>query len=86
MLPKPEEFAKYIQEVAGIENHHHVILYDNHKQFVVFSAARVWWMFRVFGHNNVSVVEGGLPSWFNEGFDAKSGDYGTEEEYPGNLK
>ena len=85
MLPKPDEFATYIQNRAGIENHHHVVLYDNHDNFVVFSAARAWWMFRVFGHAKVSVLEGGLPSWIKEGYEIASGDYNKEEEYPGNA-
>lgn len=85
MLPKAEAFAKYVQDIAGIENHHHVVLYDNHKEFIAFSAARVWWMFRVFGHSKVSVLEGGLPSWINEGLGTVSGEYGKEEAYPGNI-
>lgn len=33
----------------------------------IFSAPRVWWTFKVFGHDNVSVLDGGLPAWKNEG-------------------
>jgi thiosulfate/3-mercaptopyruvate sulfurtransferase len=31
------------------------------------SAARAWWMFRIFGHDNVAVLDGGLPKWVAEG-------------------
>jgi thiosulfate/3-mercaptopyruvate sulfurtransferase len=29
----------------------------------MFSAPRVWWTLQVFGHRNVSVLNGGLPAW-----------------------
>jgi len=37
-----------------------VVVYD---QRGIFSAPRLWWMFRVFGHDNVQVLNGGLPAW-----------------------
>ena len=44
----------------GISNETHVVVYD---ALGLFSAARVWWMMRVFGHQKVSVLDGGLPKW-----------------------
>jgi thiosulfate/3-mercaptopyruvate sulfurtransferase len=38
------------------------------------SAARIWWMFRAFGHDNVAVLDGGLPKWRKEGRPVESGD------------
>ncbi len=62
MLPIPEDFAAAMQS-AGIGNHHHVIVYD---ALGLFSAARLWWMLRVFGHERVSVLNGGFPAWCAE--------------------
>jgi thiosulfate/3-mercaptopyruvate sulfurtransferase len=39
----------------------------------LYSAARVWWMFRVFGHEAVSVLAGGLPRWLTGGYPVESG-------------
>ncbi|KAL1005643.1 hypothetical protein UPYG_G00061730 [Umbra pygmaea] len=49
----------------GIGNDTHVVVYDA-SDFGMFSAPRVWWMFRVFGHISVSVLNGGLKNWVNE--------------------
>ncbi len=69
MLPKPEEFAAYVGE-RGIKNDSHVVLYDNHDEYGIFSAPRAWWTFRVFGHpeNRISIVEGGFPALVGAGF------------------
>lgn len=41
-----------------------VVVYDS---MGLRSAARVWWMFRTFGHEDVAVLDGGLPKWMAEG-------------------
>ncbi|MGD8862234.1 MAG: 3-mercaptopyruvate sulfurtransferase [Myxococcales bacterium] len=63
MLPAPEQFAAAVSAM-GIGNDDHVVVYDTQG---LFSAARVWWMFRVFGHERVSVLDGGLPAWKAKG-------------------
>uniref|UniRef100_A0A7S2U2U7 Rhodanese domain-containing protein n=2 Tax=Lotharella oceanica TaxID=641309 RepID=A0A7S2U2U7_9EUKA len=63
MLPTSEEFTQYA-EALGINNNDTVILYDT---LGMFSAPRVWWMFRYFGHDNVFVLNGGLPAWKADG-------------------
>ena len=62
MLPKPADFEKYVGRL-GINNNTHVVVYDNSDKFPLFSAQRVWWTFRAFGHQNISVLDGGLQKW-----------------------
>ncbi len=63
MLPSPERFAEKVGAL-GIGSDHFVVCYDGHG---LFSAARAWWMFRVFGHDRVAVLDGGLPGWLGDG-------------------
>lgn len=63
MLPPVEKFVSRIRKM-GIGDGHRIVVYD---QQGIYSAARVWWMFRVFGHNDVAVLDGGLPKWTSEG-------------------
>jgi thiosulfate/3-mercaptopyruvate sulfurtransferase len=64
MLPTPEGFAETVGKM-GIGNDCHVVVYD--ATGMTSAAARVWWMFRIFGHDRVSVLDGGLPKWLREG-------------------
>jgi thiosulfate/3-mercaptopyruvate sulfurtransferase len=59
MLPSPELFEKEVSEL-GISNGDAVIVYDTQG---LFSAPRVWWMFKAMGHKNVAVLDGGFPAW-----------------------
>jgi thiosulfate/3-mercaptopyruvate sulfurtransferase len=63
MLPQPEAFAAAVSAM-GIGDETQVIVYD---QRGIFSAPRLWWMFRVFGHDKVQVLDGGLPGWIAVG-------------------
>uniref|UniRef100_A0A3Q3WCE2 Sulfurtransferase n=1 Tax=Mola mola TaxID=94237 RepID=A0A3Q3WCE2_MOLML len=65
MLPTASVFADYVGNL-GIDNDTHVVLYDA-SEFGAFSGPRVWWMFRVFGHSEVSLLNGGLRNWELEG-------------------
>ncbi len=62
MLPKPEVFSAAVRKM-GIGDGKRVVCYN---AVGLFSAARVWWMFKVFGHNDVVVLDGGLPKWTGE--------------------
>lgn len=59
MLPSPEKFAARMRQL-GIGDGMRIVAYDRHG---VFSAARVWWTFRVMGHEDVVVLDGGFPAW-----------------------
>ncbi len=63
MMPSAETFAAAVGEL-GIGNEHRVVVYDANG---LFSAPRVWWMFRAFGHENVTLMTGGFRAWRNIG-------------------
>jgi thiosulfate/3-mercaptopyruvate sulfurtransferase len=63
MLPSPEKFTSCVRKM-GIGDGMKVVAYDYRG---IFSAPRVWWMFRVMGHEDVAVLNGGLPKWRTEG-------------------
>lgn len=69
MLPSPEQFARQVGAL-GLGSDHHIVVYDKGE----YAAARVWWMFRVFGHERVSVLDGGLPKWLAEGRPVAAGE------------
>ena len=60
MLPSPQLFAQKIGEM-GITEDHHVIIYG--QENILMGPARVWWMFRVFGQKQVSVLNVNLKVW-----------------------
>jgi thiosulfate/3-mercaptopyruvate sulfurtransferase len=59
MLPTPAAFGRDVGAL-GIGDDDHVVVYDADG---LFSAPRVWWTFRVFGHDRVSVLAGGFKAW-----------------------
>ncbi len=63
MLPSAELFAQKVGAL-GIGDDDRVVAYDSAG---LSSAGRAWWMFRLFGHRDVAVLDGGLPKWQAEG-------------------
>jgi thiosulfate/3-mercaptopyruvate sulfurtransferase len=63
MLPSAADFAKKVG-LLGISDGDHVVVYDRHCGGS--AAARVWWMFRVFGYDKVSILDGGFGKWTKE--------------------
>lgn len=59
MAPTAEVFAAAVGRM-GISHTDHVVIYDRQG---LFSAARVWWTFKLMGHEKVQVLRGGLPAW-----------------------
>lgn len=59
MLPSTVKFASRMKKL-GIGDGMRIVVYDS---LGLFSAARVWWTFRVMGHEDVAVLNGGLPKW-----------------------
>lgn len=63
MLPTAEDFAKKVG-LLGIGDRDRVVVYD--RLYGGSAAARVWWMFRVFGHDKVALLDGGFGKWTKE--------------------
>jgi thiosulfate/3-mercaptopyruvate sulfurtransferase len=63
MLPEPAKFSSRVRKL-GLGDGVRIVLYDNNRYS---ASARAWWMFRVFGHNDVAVLDGGLAKWRAEG-------------------
>lgn len=63
MLPSAEQFAQQVS-VLGINNQQCVVIYDGSG---MFAAPRAWWMFKAMGHQQVAVLDGGLPHWITLG-------------------
>ena len=63
MVPPVEKFMSRLRAM-GIGDGHQVVVYDGTG---LFSAARVWWLFKLMGQENIAVLDGGLPKWVAEG-------------------
>ncbi len=69
MVPSPEKFSSKVRKL-GLGDGSRIVVYD---QKGLFSAPRVWWMFRLFGHRDIAVLDGGLPKWLAEGRPTEEG-------------
>jgi thiosulfate/3-mercaptopyruvate sulfurtransferase len=69
MLPDAATFAAKVGAL-GLGSDCSIVAYD---ALGLMSAARIWWMFRVFGHDKVAVLDGGLPKWLKEDRPVDSG-------------
>jgi thiosulfate/3-mercaptopyruvate sulfurtransferase len=70
MLPNEAVFEAAVSSM-GISNDDHVVVYVKPN---CFSGPRVWWMFKTFGHDKVSVLDGGLNAWKAAGGDVVTGE------------
>ena len=70
MLPAAERFAEAMRRI-GLNDDDMIVAYDG--SGVNLSAPRAWWMFRVFGHERVAVLDGGLGLWSREGRPVEAG-------------
>jgi thiosulfate/3-mercaptopyruvate sulfurtransferase len=68
MLPSPEFFTDEMQKF-GVNHDSAIVVYD---KLGIFSSPRAWWMFRAMGHNQVAVLDGGLPAWIQAGYETVS--------------
>lgn len=64
MLPEAAKFAGKVRKL-GLGNGNRIIVYD--RASGGSAAARVWWMFRLFGHDDIAILDGGYEKWLREG-------------------
>ena len=69
MLPAAEKFASRMQSL-GLGDGSRIVLYDDSD---VKTAARAWWMLRLFGAHQIAILDGGLAKWKSEGREVKAG-------------
>lgn len=69
MLPSAVKFASRVRKL-GLGDGARIVVYDAKG---IFSAPRVWWTFRAMGHEDVVVLDGGLPKWIAEGRPTEDG-------------
>ena len=67
-LPNAEQFETEAKKL-GINKNSTIVIYD---KLGIYSSPRAWWLFKIMGHKNVFVLDGGFPAWIAEG-------YATEE-------
>ncbi len=77
MLPESFKFASRVRKL-GLGDGLRYVVYD---QRGIWSAPRVWWTFRYFGHDDVAVLDGGLPKWLAEGRPVEDGPGSAEERH-----
>lgn len=78
MLPRAHKFASRMQSL-GLGDGNRMVVYDNSP---LHSAARAWWMLRIFGAHHVALLDGGLQKWTAEG---RPLDAGREQRRPGHF-
>jgi len=81
MVPSASLFEVAVSEL-GVNANSRVIVYDS---LGLFSAARAWWMFRIFGHENVQLLDGGLPAWIDAGGKTVSDSSAVEQPKKSNV-
>ncbi len=63
MVPSAAKFSSRVRKL-GLGDGSRIVLYDANR---LFASARVWWLFRYMGHQDVMVLDGGLEKWRAEG-------------------
>ncbi|MCB1839624.1 MAG: sulfurtransferase [Alphaproteobacteria bacterium] len=68
-VPSQEQFENGVSAL-GINPEDFIVVYGQHG--MTMGPCRVWWMFRLFGHDNIAVLDGGLPEWIKRGGDMET--------------
>ena len=81
-IPSPDEFQTHARAL-GVNAETKIIVYDSTGFWM--AASRVWWLFRLFGHENIYVLDGGLPHW-NFDLDSHKNQQKTEGNFTVNFQ
>ncbi|RDD63894.1 3-mercaptopyruvate sulfurtransferase [Ferruginivarius sediminum] len=76
MVPSAEKFSSKVRKL-GLGDGSRIVVYD---QKGIASSPRAWWMFRLFGHQDVTVLDGGLPKWLAENRPTEEGPVQVRDE------
>lgn len=77
MIPTPVKFASRVKKL-GLGDGSRIVVYDS---IGILPAARAWWHFRTMGHEDVVVLDGGLPKWIAEGRPIEDGPASPQERH-----
>ena len=77
MIPTAAKFAARVRKL-GLGDGSRIVVYDSTG---ILPAARVWWHFRAMGHEDVVVLDGGLPKWQAEGRPVEDGPASPQERH-----
>lgn len=56
----------------GINKTSKLVVYDN---LGIYTSPRVWWIFKTMGHDNIAILDGGMPDWINSGYETEKLNY-----------
>jgi thiosulfate/3-mercaptopyruvate sulfurtransferase len=77
MIPTAVKFASKVKKL-GLGDGSRIVVYDSSG---ILPAARAWWHFRAMGHEDVVVLDGGLPKWIAEGRPVEDGPAASQERH-----
>jgi len=81
-VPLAAQFEEACQSL-GINADSEIVVYDN---LGIYTSPRVWWLFKIMGHDNVRVLNGGLPEWVNQGYETVKKSALKQDYKIGNFK
>ncbi|MCH2044472.1 MAG: sulfurtransferase [Saprospiraceae bacterium] len=74
-VPTPTQFEQECQNL-GINQNSKIVVFDTRG---IYASPRAWWLFKVMGHQDVMVLDGGLPEWIKRGFETSPQ---IDKDYP----
>ncbi|OBQ54197.1 sulfurtransferase [Tamlana sp. s12] len=83
-FPSEAQFQEEAR-LLGVNSDSAIVVYDDKG---IYSSARVWWMFKAFGYNNVAILDGGFPEWkkMNYTIEHASGYQGEKGNFSAELQ